>query len=51
VEELAACSPEELSARLVVIVQETGCTEAMVPLKDVRYCIDAAGALPKVIEY
>jgi len=51
VEELAACSPEELSERLVVVVQEMGYTEAMVPLKDVRHCIDAAGALPKAIEY
>ncbi len=51
VEELAACSPEELSERLVVIVLEMGYTEAMVPLKDVRHCIDAAGALPKAIEY
>lgn len=51
VEELAACSAEELSGRLVVVVQEMGHTEAMVPLKDVRHCIDAAGALPKVIEY
>lgn len=51
VEELAACSPEALHQRLVVVVQEMGYTEAMVPLKDVEHCIDAAGALPKVIEY
>ncbi len=51
VEELAACTPEALSERLVAIVLEMGYTEAMVPLKDVKHCINAARSLPKVIEY
>lgn len=50
VEVLGSKSAELLFERLHAINQAQQYTKAMASLKDVRYCIEAANALPKIIE-
>lgn len=50
-EEFLQRSPDELSETLHAINKEKGYTKIMPAVKDIRYCIETARELPKVIEY
>ncbi|MFC1878529.1 DUF4332 domain-containing protein [Chloroflexota bacterium] len=48
---LAATSPQPLFERLLAVNTEKGYTKVMATIKDVRWCIQMAKELPRVIEY